>query len=441
MFTPQHVTTGEEAAGETAAESAEALPGLEPILRMITHVRVPLNDQTGHRPEPGHYIKLLLNMKEADDTSLPPKEKRYYSEDIHDDGVTGIILVNEEEFPQLPEPKKKISDGVQVFPINGSEASLISEQVFPINGSKVSLISEAALNRKKKKGVPAVPLCDKCGNKSSIRVHHHKLLDDTPIMWCRSCFDKYFDNASTLYRCDMPQAKAMSTGSRIMQEYESVRVREGPERASSEMIQLIEGLQEIIRAQKARNVFLGIQSRNNESCSANVPADIPAEPVVELPDSLDELGSPPATATGSVEEPWRPATCSYNSPPQAPTGHPPEPMGHPPELHEMLCSSGYCVKCYPPIQGPFPKCQTVGCFFSEHPYGTLHGCSGYCCYDCMKWNGPGKKGGWHGNECHEHGLYGKGLMAWKEQAEVCRDPRNLEHRRRHDPRFKDHPGF
>ena len=59
----------------------------------------------------------------------------------------------------------------------------------------------------------------------------------------------------------------MSTGSRIMQEYEFVRVREGPERASSEMIQLIEGLQEIIRAQKARNVFLGIQSRNNESCS------------------------------------------------------------------------------------------------------------------------------------------------------------------------------
>ena len=166
MFTPQHVTTGEEAAGETAAESAEALPGLEPIVRMITNVRVPLNDQTGHRPEPGHYIKLLLNMKEADDTSLPPKEKRYYSEDIHDDGVTGIILVNEEEFPQLPEPKKKISDGVQVFPINGSEASLISEQVFPINGSKVSLISEAALNRKKKR----VFLLCRCATSAATRV-------------------------------------------------------------------------------------------------------------------------------------------------------------------------------------------------------------------------------------------------------------------------------
>ena len=149
-------------------------------------------------------------------------------------------------------------------------------------------------------------------------------------MWCRSCIDEYFDNAE---KSDMPQAKAMSTGSRIMQEYEfvrftegserassemiqlisglqemqstgsqimqvyeSVRVREGPERASSEMIQLIERLQEIIRAQKALNVFLDNQSRNNESYSANVPADIPAEPVVELQDSLDELGSPPATA-------------------------------------------------------------------------------------------------------------------------------------------------
>ena len=57
----------------------------------------------------------------------------------------------------------------------------------------------------------------------------------------------------------------------------------------------------------------------------------------------------------------------------------------------------------------------------------------------MKWNGPGK-GGWHGKECREHGLYGKGLMAWnEEQAQVCRDSRNLDHRQAHDPRFKDRP--
>ena len=113
MFTPQHVTTGEEAAGETA--EVEFLTTEEFLTATQSLPANHSNDQTGHRPEPGHYIKLLLNMKEADDTSLPPKEKRYYSEDIHDDGVTGIILVNEEEFPQLPEPKKKISDGVQVF--------------------------------------------------------------------------------------------------------------------------------------------------------------------------------------------------------------------------------------------------------------------------------------------------------------------------------------
>ena len=72
-------------------------------------------------------------------------------------------------------------------------------------------------------------------------------------MWCCSCSDKWFDDAED---SDMPQAAAMSTGSRIMQEYEYVRATEGQERASREMIQVIEGLQEIIRAQKALNVFL-----------------------------------------------------------------------------------------------------------------------------------------------------------------------------------------
>ena len=99
----------------------------------------------------------------------------------------------------------------------------------------------------------AVQLCDKCGNKISHRVTHHHLLDGTPIMWCRSCLDKKYDNAED---SDMPQAAAMITGSRIMQEYEYVRATEGQERASREMIQVIEGLQEIIRAQKALNVFL-----------------------------------------------------------------------------------------------------------------------------------------------------------------------------------------
>ena len=98
-----------------------------------------------------------------------------------------------------------------------------------------------------------VQLCDKCGNETSYRVTHHHLLDGTPIMWCCSCSDKWFDDAED---SDMPQAAAMSTGSRIMQEYEYVRATEGQERASSEMIQVIEGLQEIIRAQKAFNVFL-----------------------------------------------------------------------------------------------------------------------------------------------------------------------------------------